>query len=88
MRDQRICTSRWYFYSGEGRKRCQLSITSTSEVNIGAKDIDLANATAILKTPSGSSEPCLLKKMADGSIGMVVVQFYKKRDQYVTNQYI
>ena len=58
------------FDIGEGRKRCQLSITATSQVHIGAQGIDLANATAVLKTPSGSSEPCLLKKMEDGSIGM------------------
>jgi len=55
---------------GAGRKRSQLAIPATSEYNIGAANIDLTNMVGILKSPKGVSEPCLLKKMPDGKLGI------------------
>ena len=31
--------------------------------------MDLAGMVGVIKTPSGGSEPCLLKKMPDGQLG-------------------
>jgi filamin len=60
--------------SGEGRKRSQLAIPATSEYNIGAANIDLTNVVGIIKTPKGNSEPCLLKRMTDGKLGIASFQ--------------
>ncbi|KAK2160895.1 hypothetical protein LSH36_125g02020 [Paralvinella palmiformis] len=69
--------------SGEGRKRCQLSLTATSDVALGdGKDIDLANAKGILKMPSGNSEACLLKKNPDGRLFIASFQ-PKTKGQYI-----
>jgi len=43
---------------------------ATSEYTLGGKDVDLANMVGVIKTPSGGIEPCLLKKMSDGKLGM------------------
>ena len=59
--------------SGEGRKRSQVSLVGTSEISLGSKEVDLANMVATLKTPAGSSEPVLLKKMKDGTLGRVTL---------------
>jgi len=66
----------YYYYcccgggSGEGRKRSQMSIPASSEYTLGGKDVDLTNMVGIIKTPSGATEPCMLKKMPDGKLGM------------------
>lgn len=56
--------------SGEGRKRSQVSSPATSEVSLGSRNVDLASMVAVMKTPSGGTEACLLKKMEDGSLGI------------------
>ena len=56
-------------YAGDSRKRCQLLVPASSEVTLGGGLIDLANIVGIMKTPDGSSEHCLLKKMPDGQLG-------------------
>lgn len=55
---------------GEGRKRSQYAIPATSEVALGGANVDLANSVGTLKLPSGTTEPCLLKKMGDGRLGI------------------
>lgn len=60
--------------SGEGRKRSQLAIPATSEYNLGASKIDLTNMVGIIKTPKGNAEPCLLKRMPDGKLGVAAFQ--------------
>ena len=42
---------------------------ATSEVALGGANVDLANSVGSLKLPSGTTEPCLLKKMVDGRLG-------------------
>jgi len=56
--------------SGEGRKRSQMSIPASSIYTLGGKDVDLTNMVGVLKTPAGATEPCLLKKMSDGKLGI------------------
>lgn len=64
--------------SGEGRKRSQLSVPGTSIYTLGGHDIDLTNMVGVIKTPSGVLEPCLLKKMPDGKLGVAGFQPKKK----------
>jgi len=64
--------------SGEGRKRSQLSVPGTSIYTLGGHDIDLTNMVGVIKTPGGVSEPCLLKKMPDGKLGVAGFQPKKK----------
>jgi filamin len=56
--------------SGEGRKRSQMSLAATSDVSLGAQISDLTGVLGVVKSPSGSSDPCLLKKMPDGTLGV------------------
>jgi len=60
--------------SGEGRKRSQLAIAAMSEYNLGGANIDLTNVIGIIKTPKGTAEPCLLKRMPDGKLGIASFQ--------------
>jgi len=60
--------------SGEGRKRSQLAIPATSEYNLGGANIDLTNMVGIIKAPNGAAEPCLLKRMSDGKLGIAAFQ--------------
>jgi filamin len=68
--------------SGEGRKRSQMSFPGTSEYVLGGKDVDLTNMVGILKNPNGTTEPCLLKKMSDGKLGIASFQ-PKAKGNYV-----
>jgi filamin len=60
--------------SGEGRKRSQVSCPGTSEYVLGGKDVDMTNMIGVMKTPNGNTEPCLLKKTADGKLGIASFQ--------------
>ncbi len=62
-----------YHNLGEGRKRSQLSHPATSEYALGGSNVDLAGMVGTIKTPSGGSEPCLLRKMPDGSLGEYIL---------------
>ena len=46
-----------------------MSMPASSEYTLGGKDVDLTNMVGVIKTPSGGTEPCLLKKMSDGKLG-------------------
>lgn len=58
--------------TGEGRKRNQISVGSCSEVTLpGAiSDADLRTLNASIQAPSGLEEPCFLKRMPSGNIGI------------------
>lgn len=58
--------------TGEGRKRNQISVGSCSEVTLpGAiTDADIRSLNASIQTPSGLEEPCFLKRMPSGNIGV------------------
>ncbi|XP_012059920.1 PREDICTED: filamin-A isoform X3 [Atta cephalotes] len=59
--------------TGEGRKRNQISVGSSSEVQLPGKvsDADIKSLNASITAPSGLEEPCFLKKMP-GSGNMCV----------------
>lgn len=58
--------------TGEGRKRNQISVGSCSEVTLPGiiTDADLRSLNASIQTPSGLEEPCFLKRMPSGNIGV------------------
>lgn len=58
--------------TGEGRKRNQISVGSCSEVSLPGKitDADIRSLNASIQAPSGLEEPCFLKKLASGNIGI------------------
>lgn len=56
--------------SGVGRKRSQISLGDSSEYSLKIMDADMVNLTGTIKTPSGNIEPCFLKKLVDGSLGV------------------
>ncbi|XP_041983956.1 filamin-A isoform X2 [Aricia agestis] len=58
--------------TGEGRKRNQISVGSCSEVTLPGKisDSDIRSLNASIQAPSGLEEPCFLKRLPSGNIGI------------------
>ncbi|CAB3233002.1 unnamed protein product [Arctia plantaginis] len=58
--------------TGEGRKRNQISVGSCSEVTLPGKvsDNDIRSLNASIQAPSGLEEPCFLKRLPSGNIGI------------------
>ncbi|XP_061930044.1 filamin-A isoform X7 [Apis cerana] len=56
--------------TGEGRKRNQISVGSSSEVQLPGKvtDSDIRSLNASITAPSGLEEPCFLKMMPNGNM--------------------
>ncbi|XP_057318837.1 filamin-A isoform X3 [Microplitis mediator] len=56
--------------TGEGRKRNQISVGSSSEVQLPGKvsEADIRSLNGSITAPSGLEEPCFLKKMPSGNI--------------------
>lgn len=57
---------------GDSKKRNQISIGSCSQVTLPGvlTDADLRSLNAIIMTPSGIEEPCFLKRLPSGNIGI------------------
>lgn len=57
---------------GDLKKRNQISIGSCSQVTLPGvlTDADLRSLNAIIMTPSGIEEPCFLKRLPSGNIGI------------------
>lgn len=58
--------------TGEGRKRNQISVGSCSEVTFPGTitDNDLKQLNAAITAPSGLEEPCFLKRLPSGNMGI------------------
>ncbi|XP_077288886.1 filamin A protein cher isoform X3 [Arctopsyche grandis] len=58
--------------TGEGRKRNQISVGSCSEVSLPGKisDADIKSLNASIQAPTGLEEPCFLKRLPTGNIGI------------------
>ncbi|XP_076163878.1 filamin A protein cher isoform X2 [Ptiloglossa arizonensis] len=56
--------------TGEGRKRNQISVGSSSEVQLPEKvtDSDIRSLNASITAPSGLEEPCFLKMLPNGNM--------------------
>ena len=60
------------FFIGEGRKRSQMSIANCSDYSLNVVEPEIVDLVGALKKPSGSIEPCILKKMGEGgNLGML-----------------
>ncbi|KAF2884976.1 hypothetical protein ILUMI_21197 [Ignelater luminosus] len=81
--------------TGEGRKRNQISVGSCSEVSLPGKisDDDIRSLNASIQAPSGLEEPCFLKRLPTGNIGISFtpreigehVVSVKKMGKHITN---
>ncbi|XP_067672401.1 filamin-A-like isoform X3 [Haliotis asinina] len=56
--------------SGEGRKRSQLSLGNSSVYSLKVIEPDIVNLNGTIKSPSGNVEPCILKRLGDGELGV------------------
>ncbi|OWF45693.1 Filamin-A [Mizuhopecten yessoensis] len=54
--------------STEVKKRAQIG--RSSEVSLKVTESDIGSLMATIRTPSGSEEPCLLKRLANGHLGI------------------
>ncbi|GAU93664.1 hypothetical protein RvY_05566 [Ramazzottius varieornatus] len=52
------------------QRRHEISVGTTSEVSLMVKETDLRNLEATIKTPSGLEEPCNLKILPNGHLGI------------------
>ncbi|KAK2704441.1 hypothetical protein QYM36_016740, partial [Artemia franciscana] len=58
--------------TGEGRRRNQISVGSSSEVPLPGRvtDAELKMLSATITSPSGIEEPCFLKRLPNGNLGV------------------
>lgn len=59
--------------TGDGKKRNQVSVPSCTEMVLSGgtvSDADLRTLNGSIQTPSGLEEPCFLKRMPSGNIGI------------------
>nr|XP_042902335.1 filamin-A isoform X2 [Parasteatoda tepidariorum] len=56
--------------TGEGRKRNQISVGHSSEVSLKVQEKDARNLNASIVSPSGLEEPCFLKTLPNGHLGI------------------
>ena len=53
--------------AGEQRQRAQIG--RSSEVSLSVKETDITSLTAMIHSPSGHQEPCMLKRLPNGHLG-------------------
>ncbi|XP_074644606.1 filamin-C-like isoform X4 [Tubulanus polymorphus] len=56
--------------TGSPRKKASVNVGSKSEVSLKVTETDISNLTATIKSPSGTEQPCMLKKLANGHLGI------------------
>jgi len=54
---------------GEGGKKSMLSVPASSDYTLGGNDVDMTGIVGNFKSPSGTNEQCLLKKLPNGKLG-------------------
>lgn len=55
--------------SGDSNKRNQLLLGNQSDISLKVIEGDVNDLHATIRSPSGQEEPCLLKKLTNGSLG-------------------
>ncbi|BFZ08117.1 hypothetical protein BsWGS_11156 [Bradybaena similaris] len=55
---------------GEARRKNQILVGSSSEVSLKVTEKDVESLTATIVSPSGREEPCFLKRLANGHLGI------------------
>jgi len=56
--------------TGEGRKRSHISVGHSSEVSLKVQEKDIKSLNASIISPSGLEEPCFVKKLPNGHLGI------------------
>jgi len=56
--------------AGDDQKKAHLSVGASSEVSLKVTEADISNLTASIRSPSGFEEPCVLKRLANGHLGI------------------
>ncbi|OQR80177.1 filamin-C-like [Tropilaelaps mercedesae] len=56
--------------TGEGRKRAQISVGHSSEVSLKVQEKDVKTLNAYIVAPNGLEEPCFLKQLPNGQLGI------------------
>ncbi|CAF1103836.1 unnamed protein product, partial [Adineta ricciae] len=54
----------------EKQRQSQVMVGSQSEISLRVTEYDIHDLTATIRSPSGVEEPCLLKKLPNGSLGI------------------
>lgn len=52
----------------------QLNVGTATDVSLKITETDLSSLTATIRAPSGSEEPCLLKRLPNRHIGQCVLR--------------
>lgn len=60
---------------GDDQKKAHLSVGASSEVSLKVTEADITNLTASIRSPSGLEEPCILKRLANGHLGLLVLPY-------------
>jgi len=60
---------------GDDQKKAHLSVGASSEVSLKVTEADISNLTASIRSPSGLEEPCVLKRLANGHLGMATIVY-------------
>ncbi|XP_012939324.2 filamin-A-like [Aplysia californica] len=55
---------------GEPRRKNQIMVGSSSEVSLQVTEQDIESLTATIVSPGGREEPCFLKRLANGHLGI------------------
>jgi len=66
-----LCAS----FVGEGRKKSQLGVPASSDYTLGGNDVDMTGIVGKFRTPNGTSEACLLRKLPNGKLGKMHIYF-------------
>ena len=60
---------------GEGRKKTLLAEPASSDYTLGGNDVDMTGIVGNFRIPNGTTEQCLLRKLANGKLGKTLTYF-------------
>ncbi|XP_064632236.1 filamin-A-like isoform X3 [Lineus longissimus] len=69
--------------TGNRQKKAQISVGSSSEVSLKVTETDISTLKSTIKSPSGREEPCILKRLANGHLGISFTP--KETGQHLVN---
>ncbi len=69
----------------EQHKRSQVTVGNQSEISLRVIEMDIQDLTATIRSPSGLEDACLLKKLANGSLGISFIP--KEIGDHLVNVY-
>ncbi|BFZ10498.1 hypothetical protein BsWGS_13537 [Bradybaena similaris] len=70
---------------GEPRRKNQILVGSSSEVSLKVTEHDIESLTATIISPSGREEPCFLKRLPNGHLGITFTP--REKGEHLVNVY-